>query len=295
MERAVNKIVQKIFKTSPSTIEEIRDKGRRNIVVKLQVENNLYILRLHTHKQELETYKKERWGSDIARKLGILTPKILEIGTEEEYVFSLQDFVDGKQGTEVPDESKKIWQTLGQYAKIFNSAPAPSLKVDYKEIVQSLFADNSLTSNEVLSKELSVQIQNRLEETLKWGFSPTLSHGNLHPSNVVLHPDGEIYIIDWGEISGNWTPRSELGEIYTWKNGKENISFFLEGYGLGEKELKVMMRDIQTLVLLRLVGVLKKKTEKNKDWTQDEYVRDVSFKLNSIDSYQEDVLFTKNL
>ena len=126
------------------------------------------------------------------------------------------------------------------------------MKVDYKEIIQDLFIDNSFVSKRLFSEELLIQIKNRLEETFKWKFSPVLSHGNLHPSNVILNLNGEIYLIDWGEVSGNRTPQSELAKIYTWKNGKENISYFLEGYGLNERDVKNMMRDIQTLILLRL-------------------------------------------
>lgn len=293
--KTVGIIIQKIFDSPPSIIEEIKDKGKHNIVIKAQVNNNWYILRLQKNKQELESYKKEKWSSDEARKLGVPTPKILEIGVRGRYAFSLQEFIEGLQGTEIPHESKKIWFSLGQYAKTFNSIPAPDLEVVYKNIIRDLFSDDLYISKNIFSKKVSSQIQTRLEETLAWKFPPRLCHGNLHPSNIIFRPNEEVYLIDWGEATGNRTPFSELAEIYTWKNGKENISFFLEGYGLDKKEIKTMMRDIQTLVLLRLTSVIKRKIEKDNDWRQDESIQKISATLNNINDYQEDILFTRNL
>jgi len=52
--------------------------------------------------------------------------------------------------------------------------------------------------------------------------------------------------------------QADLAEIYTWNNGKDNIAKFCEGYGLSSADVQTMMRDIQTLVLLRLVEVIQR-------------------------------------
>ena len=56
-----------------------------------------------------------------------------------------------------------------------------------------------------------------------------------------------------------------------------------------------MMRDIQTLVLLRLVGVINKKVTKNNDWKQDSFIQDTVNMIVGIQNYKDDILFTKNL
>ena len=143
--------------------------------------------------------------------------------------------------------------------------------------------------------KLSPKIQNRLEETIEWEFLPTLCHGNLHPSNVILSVDGVVHLIDWETSTGNRTPQSELAEIYTWNTGKENVAHFLAGYGLKEDAVEAMMRDIQTLVLLRLVDVIRRKVVKGEVWKVDTYIQETAKRLAEIQDYQEDILFTKNL
>ena len=54
--------------------------------------------------------------------------------------------------------------------------------------------------------QLSKKIEGRLLETVAWEFSPTLSHGNLHPSNVIVDSLRKINIIDWETATGNKTP-----------------------------------------------------------------------------------------
>jgi len=69
----------------------------------------------------------------------------------------------------------------------------------------------------------------------------------------------------------------------------------LRGYSLEEDEVKDMMRDIQTLVLLRLVQVIIRKMPQSGDWKQDKYTLETSQMLAGIDDYKQDILFTKNL
>ena len=115
----------------------------------------------------------------------------------------------------------------------------------------------------------------------KWEFSPKLCHGNLHPNNVIVDSQGVIHLIDWETATGNKNPQSELAEIYTWKTGKENVALFLEGYGLNQANIEIIMRDIQTLVLLRLTDVIRRKIIKNTtdSWKQDTYIQETATQL----------------
>jgi hypothetical protein len=56
-----------------------------------------------------------------------------------------------------------------------------------------------------------------------------------------------------------------------------------------------MMRDIQTLVLLRLVGMINKKVTGDNDWKQDVFIQNTAKMIAEIQDYQVDILFTKNL
>ncbi|MES3004992.1 MAG: aminoglycoside phosphotransferase family protein [Patescibacteria group bacterium] len=295
MDELVKKIVEQVYSVIPSSIDEIKGKGKNNLVFKVVINNNPLILRMSNREETLQSYQKEKWCALVARDAGIPTPKILDTDQCGEYAFSFQEYVEGVPGNDAPQELANIWFTLGRYANIIDKIPAPEIQLDYKEFVTRLFARDYFVTREVFSKELSQKIQKRLEETYVWKFFPTLCHGNLSQNNVIIDGAGTIHVIDWETATGNRAPYAELAEIYTWKTGKENIAHFLRGYGLEEGSLEEIMRDIQTLILLRFIHVIVRKMPKNNDWKQDGKTLDMVTKLSSIDDYQQDILFTQNL
>jgi aminoglycoside phosphotransferase (APT) family kinase protein len=295
MQEIVKKIVEQELNARVTLSEEIVGKGKNNLVFKITTEKGICILRLQNSQKELETYRKEKWCADVAKNAGIPTPEILSIGVCGEYAFSIQEYVEGTRGIDAKTSVSEIWHTLGQYAKIFNQIPAPELTFNHVSFLQALFVEDFFTAGNIFSQEVSSKIQDRLKETTEWEFIPKLCHGNLHPSNVILSVDGVVHLIDWETATGNRTPQSELAEIYTWNTGKENVAHFLAGYGLKEDEVEAMMRDIQTLVLLRLVDVIRRKVVKGEAWKVDTYIQETAKRLAEIQDYQEDILFTKNL
>lgn len=295
MDELIKKIVEKVFRSIPTTVEEIKGKGKNNLVFKITVNDNPVILRLSNRDKTLELYQKEKWCADVVKNAGIPTPKIIEVGIVDGYAFSFQEFVEGIQRNDAPQELARIWFTLGQYASAIHKISAPDLRLDYGKFVSDIFENDYFIIQGVFSEELSEKIKNRLKEVCHWKFPPTLCHGNLHPSNVLIDQAGVIHIIDWETATGNRTPQSELAEIYTWNNGKENVLRFIEGYGLKEDEVKNMMRDIQTLILLRLVSVIVRKMPRDNNWQSDTYIKETAVRLAEIADYQQDILFVKNL
>jgi len=294
MQEDIKKIVQQEFNVQVITIKEILDRGLNNQVFYITTEKYPLILRMRKSLPELETYQKEKWCADAAKKAGIPTPKILKVGIYSNYSFSFQEYVDGVDGNDAEDKAK-IWYTLGQYAKVINSIPTTNLTLDYKIYVQRLFAEDFFVTNNIFSAEASSRIQQRVEETCEFIFLPKLSHRNLNLSNTVLSTTGVVHVIDWENATGDYAPLSELGEIYTWNTGKDNISQFLAGYELAEAEVGEMMRDIQTLVLLRFLGLINRKVTGGNEWKQDTFIQETIERITKIHNYQDDILFTKNL
>jgi len=294
MEDTIKKIVQQEFLVPAMTTKQILDKGLNNQVFYITTEKYPLILRMKKSMSELETYQKEKWCAGVAKNAGIPTPTILKVGIYDDYSFSFQEYIDGIDGNDAEDKAK-IWYTLGQYAKVINSIPATNFTLDYKIYVQSLFAGNFFVTNNIFDAETSSRIQQRVEETCEFIFLPKLSHRNLNPSNTVLSTAGVLHVIDWENATGDYAPLSELGEIFTWNTGKENISQFLSGYGLTETAVKEMMRDIQTLVLLRFLGLINRKVTGNNDWKQDSFIQDTIERITQIHNYQDDILFVNNL
>ena len=295
MKEVVDQITKKVFGVLPSSIEEIRGKGVVNLVCKVTVNCVDYILRMQKGGKALKTYQREKWCMDEVSKINIPTPKCIAIGEEVGHSFSFQEFIEGVDGRDLPKEAGRIWLTLGQYAKKFNAIPAPDCKFDLDYVDDKLFGDNFFQSAGVFSSEKLLSIKKRVNEVRSWQYAPTLCHGNLHLSNVVVHPSGAIYLVDWGTSCGHRAPHGELTDLFTWNTGKENIAIFLKGYEYGESELAGAMRDIQTLVLIRLLVSLRWKMEGHSRKDETEFVRSTSKAVNEIADFDSKILFSKNI
>lgn len=295
MKELLHKITKTLFDTAPLEVEAIVGKGRNNQVFKVRINDIIYIFRLHGEVERLQFYKKEKWCAEIVSQSGILTPKITHVGVLDGYAYSVQEYIKGTVGTEA--DQKYVWFQLGQIARIFHRIPAPKIAINYQEKLQRIFTDDLLTTKAIHPRELTKHIQTRLEESLTWQFTPTLAHGNLHPSNVIVDNNDKVWIVDWETASGNRAPLADLAEIYTWNNGKENIAEFCRGYNLSEDGVSNIMRDIQTLVLLRLMEVLHKKVARTRagKWKDDPYITEMKKLLPSIGDFSMDIIFTKNL
>jgi len=291
----VEKLILKAFAQMPVAVSEIRDQGKANIVFRVELKDASYVLRLKAGEEGLDVYQREQWCAEAAREAGVPTPKIITVGTHEAYAYSFQEYVAGTWGKRAEADTSRIWRTLGQYASKINTIPASSLAVNYAEVLDSLFADDLWVERKLLTHQVIASIKERLTETASWDFLPMLCHGNLHPSNVVIDQSGAIQLIDWGSATGNRVPHGELSDLYTWNTGKENIGLFLEGYGMTMVEVGESLRDIQTLVLLRLVSVLRNKVIQSASGQQDEFVRSTSNLLGNMSDFQKDLLFTKNI
>lgn len=295
MDSLVINIVQHVFEEVPKRVEEIKGKGKNNSVFKIDLVSQSLILRLSSRQDALDLYKREEWCAKAAREKEIPTPLVLKVGTLNGTAFSFQGYVPGAHGTDRPELVGGIWFTLGQHARKFHQIDASDIKTDYRKMVTGIFENNYFISRGIFDQDLSTKIESRLEETFGWEFSPKLCHGNLHPSNVIVDESNTIHLIDWETATGNMVPQADLAEIYTWNTGKENVAKFLNGYGLSEEGVSGMMRDIQTLVLLRLVHVMVRKMPKDNNWQQDTYIKETAVRLTEIKDYTQDVLFTKNL
>jgi thiamine kinase-like enzyme len=264
-------------------------------VFKLNVNGQNKILRLHDSTKQLALYEKEEWCANAASRAGILTPKILATGLQDGWSYSFQEYIESAPADYIKTE--QIWKTLGEYANKIHQIAAPNYEINYKDQLNNYNHFFLSKADYLLTQNIYNEIAKRLKEAEGWIFTPRLCHGNLHPSNVVVDESEDVWLIDWETATGNITPHADLAEIFTWNNGKYNIDLFCEGYGISRAELDSMMRDIQTLVLFRLLQVIQRKINRSlsDEWQQDTFIAETVTLFSSIDNWQQDILFTKNL
>ncbi|MDB5259695.1 MAG: aminoglycoside phosphotransferase family protein [Candidatus Taylorbacteria bacterium] len=295
MQELIYKITEKEFGEIPAAVEEIIDQGVINVVFRISLKERMCILRMQKSHDALKTYRMEEWCMNAALQLHIPTPRPLAVGIEEEYAYSFQEFIPGIRGTVMHDETKRIWRALGSYAKKYNTIPAEEYKIDLTWIDEQLFDDGFFVKHKLLTETQIADMRARVDEIKGWHYLPMLCHGNLGPENTIVHPDGDIYVIDWGTASGSRAPHGELADIFAWNTGKKNVDEFIAGYGIEPEELDLMMHDIQTLVLVRILTSLRWKIEKHPDdWPELEFVRSIEQALIAIPDFKAKILFKKN-
>jgi|GEM_PF-1316323 len=297
MEELVSKIVKSILDASSQSIEPILGKGKNNQVFKVEANDSTHILRINVFdaEEQLRLYEKEKWCAKKAREVGVLTPMVTHTGMYEEYTYSFQEYIEGNDGREI--DPKRIWFALGQIAKSIHKIPAGVISIDYSDKLKTLFADDFFVARGIFSAKLAEQIRQRLEEIVGWEYETMLCHGNLSPTNTIVDEEDKVWLIDWETATGNNVPLADLAEIYTWNTGKENIAEFCRGYELSETYITSMMRDIQTLILLRLVDVIYRKITRSQqeNWKDDSYTIQRREQFMAIEDFSKDILFTKNM
>jgi len=80
MENIIKEITVHALGKTPEVLDQITDKGKRNHVFKIRVDNDFYILRVNNVIDRRGLYEKEKWCYEQVKDLNIFVPKIFETG-----------------------------------------------------------------------------------------------------------------------------------------------------------------------------------------------------------------------
>jgi fructosamine-3-kinase len=282
----VHKISQKEFGAGASLIEQILGKGKVNQVFKVVINDTQYIFRFNK-KEYLNFYQKEWYCINLAQEAGIPTSEVYFVGIEGEFAYMILDYIEGNNGLDVSeDEHAEIYKTLGIYTKKLEAIKVSGFgrnvitekdgfyedwQTFLNESREKIFDDGILIKKEILSKEQTQQIQNRLKEMENWNFEPKLCHGNMHVSNAIISPEGKVYLIDWGNGAGHKSPHVDLADLIAWKDRKY-INSFLEGLDMSEEEFTTIEHDVNTLLIMQLLDVIKRAVDTGKEFDNNEFI-----------------------
>jgi len=178
---------------------------------------------------------------------------------------------------------------------VVHQIPAPEIAMDYKDTLDELFENDFYVNANIFSVEIFQKIKKRVEEVLEWKFAPMLCHYNLNPGNTVVDKENNIWLIDWETANGNIVPQLELAEVCMWKDRKEGVAAFVSGYGLSQEEFDAVMRDVQTIMLMKWLGAIKSFCPENLNWKDDGKTTRMVEKVLAVSDFDADVLFAQNL
>ena len=270
-------IILSEFAERPFKVLPLTGKGFVNKVFLVELKDSRLILRMNAT-ASLDEYEKEKWASDLAREMRIPTPQILRTGVFENQAYSIQEFIAGTDGRNLPGDKRFIWKKFGEYAKRIHQIEVGGFGLRFRDMTAG-------NSNEVWQKYLAYNIEslNETDKLLKLGvitpaqsktirgifenlngrdFRFGLNHGDLSLKNTIADAHGTVHLVDWGSAEASIVPHHELIQLLLIKMQENNpddaeLAAFLEGYGISENEYRQMLPDLKALSLLRAFDKLR--------------------------------------
>lgn len=263
----VSRLVQRRFGERPRGLQALGG-GLNNHVYQLQAAGQSLVVRLHQDPAKLAVYRKEAWAMGQARKAGVPTPEVLEVGQEGEHPYMVLRLVDGIPGTHWADGNAVLRQ-LGQIAarlhQVATQGFGPGVGAGGRTGQDSWthwadFLDHGLKVGERLGmldrvNALPRPARDALTATLaqmrRWSRRPVLQHGDLRLKNVIVSPqDGRIVaLIDWEDCLSAPPPHWDLA-IALHDLGPDGKEVFLEGYGLSAARFTRIAPQLRALNVL---------------------------------------------
>ncbi|HEU4326541.1 MAG TPA: aminoglycoside phosphotransferase family protein [Roseiflexaceae bacterium] len=176
----------------------------------------------------------------------------------EDFALIVYPFVEGQRGREA-GMGERHWRALGEALRLIHAAELPpalaaamrreSFAPDHHEVGRLLdrriahesFADPLEQELAAFWREHAGRIRALLDRSQEQGehlraASPpqVLCHADIHPWNVMIDRDGELWIVDWDEA--RLAPRERdlmfaIGGIGGDGVGPQTAAWFLQGYG----------------------------------------------------------------
>jgi fructosamine-3-kinase len=260
-----------LFSNKINDFHQILGNGDVNRVFVVEQNRDKFVVRLN-EANELPRFQKEAWCQEQALKNSILSPKTIEVGVKDNIAYMILEFIPGINGKTITDNKEFVWQTLGKYARIFNSIKVTGFGEDMTS--QGVFSDSwqrylnynidSLSANDkLLSMGIITQQQSRtiLEKFLKlknYNFNFGLVHGDLSLSNTIVD-ENKVTLIDWGCAEASIVPHVEFVDLFYNQSFNHDLSLddFLLGYGMSQSEFDLIKPEIDMLNLLHAVDKLR--------------------------------------
>lgn len=278
----VGEIIRKSSQTPDETRISFLGAGSCNTVYLVRSEDTHLVVKLSKPEREYkaeEEYKKEQWCLDTAATLAIPSPRVLEVGHEQGRVYMIQSYVEGTTAADIDGNSplptevqRKIWRTLGEYAKKIHSIAITGYGEELRENgvfngswekhlqynIDSLNQTDELITRGILTTEKSIALRAKFLMLQQKKFTFGLNHGDLALRNTIITATGEIYLLDWGTARAEIVPHFDINEILrSSKPDSESLQAFLDGYGITKKEFETMKGDWDLLNILHEIDTLR--------------------------------------
>jgi len=262
--------------------------GLSNFVFAVNHNEGDFIVRISPEQARLNSFIKEQWAQAQARKIGVPTPEILEVGSEIiGQPFMISRTVEGDEAT-FHKERLKIVREMGALAALINtietncfgstfdwSSNQLSRNETWKDFLEKeLQAENKLQILEKRKMLDSLQIKKIrkiLADTAKLKIKPKLNHGDIRLKNVIVDETGKITaLLDWEHCTSNLAPHWELS-LALHDLSIDEKQEFLEGYGLKEKKILEIAPAVKAINIINYAPEIERLAQEKEKTKLEQY------------------------
>jgi aminoglycoside phosphotransferase (APT) family kinase protein len=261
----VSKIILKALNDVPKHISLIQCQGNVNVAYDVNTSRGDYIVRIRFGKADLNQFEREKCCTDIICDAHDWTPKIINIGLLEGNAYSIQKKVPGVVASMYQGDLSKIWEQVGSYCSFFHNIPVCGYLRDAfrvstrtegpwcQEYFDQLGSANNarLVQKGILSQEEFQLGLEALQPLASFNFKPTLAHGNISTSNIIVDYGGKAHLIDWGSCVGHMAIELDLSELLVFNIPQEHIQAYLKGHNLPNNFIELNLELLERLKLAR--------------------------------------------
>jgi hygromycin-B 4-O-kinase len=273
------RLIEHHFKTKPLRMIH-QPGGLTNQVFIVKHDKGDFVVRIGNSPEKINAYIKEQWVVRFARKAGVPTAEILEVGNEVIPVpYMISERARGQDAANHP-ERRTILRELGHYVSIVHTVKTRGFGSVFD------WSSNQLSRNDswrdFLYEEL--KLESRLELLKRYKMMPSskitqlaeilekgggrkaaiaLSHGDARLKNVLVDANNKITaLIDWEHSMSNLVPHWDLALALHDLSIEERLEF-LAGYGLSDERIREVAPLVKALNVINYAPYIEQAAKAN--------------------------------
>jgi aminoglycoside phosphotransferase (APT) family kinase protein len=240
------------FGSKPRRIEH-RSAGLSNLVFSVSHKEGDFVVRISPDAGSLNVFIKEQWAESAARKAGVPTAEILEVGSSViPFPYMIVRKVEGTNGLH-HEKRRDIVSQMGSHAALINSVKTRgfgstfdwsnnrlSRNETWKEYLENEYdftnRIETLEKHKLIDKQRAKELNKIMRAACSLRPKSVLTHSDIRLKNVMADESGKVTaIIDWdnsiSSIGAEWEFSIALHDL-----GIDEKQLFLEGYGIKPKK-----------------------------------------------------------
>jgi fructosamine-3-kinase len=231
--------------------------GVVNFVFKAEMPGTAVVVRMN--RDSLSVYRKEQWAMAQAAAAGANVPTVHAVNSYLGHDYMLMSLAPGYHLAQHRGDVSAVVRRLGEQARLVNDIPVrgfgfhldlsgdpPAFTQSWSELVATeqdwIFGSDALREMGALDAAAIAWARAFLAPLHEVSPEPRLCHGDLHPGNVLVTPDGQPILLDWTGCKGGWAPIFDLSRFCATAPGY--ASAFAAGYGLSPQEYRALESDL---------------------------------------------------